>query len=78
MNPVRMTHPRHGAMHVYDEDQQQIHEKLGWKVQTEAELQEVLEAKRRRLAIARGESEVEPASVTPIEKAPRGRPRKAA
>lgn len=31
MFPLRMTHPEHGATHVYDSTEQARHEALGWK-----------------------------------------------
>lgn len=33
---VRMTHPDHGATHVYSSAEQKAHEERGWKVDGEA------------------------------------------
>ena len=44
MTPVRMTHPVHGATHVYDEIELKEREAKGWTVEIPAE---VLEPKKR-------------------------------
>jgi hypothetical protein len=31
--PVRLVHETHGATHVYDREQLDLHEKRGWKVE---------------------------------------------
>ncbi len=38
---VRMTHPEHGAMHVYEQAEIEKHEKLGWQVEGKAPKAEV-------------------------------------
>lgn len=61
-----MIHPRHGATHVYDDDQKASHEKNGWKVQTEEEMRAELVTQAPTIEAALAE----------IPR--RGRPRKAA
>lgn len=39
--PVRLKHPDHGFMHVYNKDELENHKKIGWEMEAVVEPEEV-------------------------------------
>lgn len=77
MYPLRITHPEHGAMHVYNEGELAAHRALGWapEVPKPAVVAPVAEVPESAPTVSEPADDPEDFGYAPVKRGP-GRPRK--